>query len=58
MSSSQEELSKMSVKVLVIYINIYIYKNFSASYYGLISNVSSNMLLFSFEGPEKNTFSD
>lgn len=59
MSSSQEELSKMSVKVLVIYINIYIKKkNFSASYYGLISNVSSNMLLFSFEGPEENTFSD
>ena len=48
----------MSVKVLVIYINIYKKKNFSASYYGLISNVSSNMLLFSFEGPEKNTFSD
>ena len=58
MSSSQEELSKMSVKVLVIYINIYKKKNFSASYYGLISNVSSNMLLFSFEGPEENTFSD
>ena len=38
----------MSVKVLVIYINIYKKKNFSASYYGLISNVSSNMLLFSF----------
>ena len=56
MSSSQEDLSKMSVKVLVIYITLK-KKNFSTSYHGLISNVNSNMLLFSFEGPEKNTFS-
>lgn len=55
MSSSQEDLSKMSVKVLVIYITLK--KKFTASYHGLISNVNSNMLLFSFEGPEKNTFS-